>query len=177
MNGTLLAGHLYGCRSCPLELRQIAWRTCTTLQKTKPRPFEPRASSIPARAGLVGESGGPVDGETSGPPVAVAADRTSTSTLLPYLDRVTNHQADAIEDVIIRFFVSCRVPFLQVESSSFLTMLQALRPGCVARKQVPTRRQKAGPRLDGLHDVTVGRVMRILSLWCQRRMEVLVLDA
>lgn len=114
---------------------------------------------------------------TSKPRAAAPVDNSSTCRLLPYLDRVSNEQAAAIDADILQFFVACRVPFLQVESRHFLAMLHALRPGYVARKQVPMRRQMAGSMLTGKHGMTAERVMAMRTLWCQRRKAVLVLDA
>lgn len=180
LNGTLLAKHLYSCSQCPLAVRQMAWGSSTTLQKTKPRPIEPQSSRfIPVSAAEAGsgESGAAPGSTTSGPIASLGVINASSPGLLNFLDRVTPEQAATIDAAVLRFFVACRISFRSVESPTFISMLKTLRPAYVSRRNVPTRRQMAGPLLDRLYEDTLTHVTRTLSQWCSRRKAVLVLDA
>lgn len=154
----------------------MAWGSCTRLQKTKPRPVNPHAVHLSSEADPVRlpdcSSGGP----TSGPSLSTVGVSGSSPGLRYFFDHVSVQQNAAIDDSILRFFVACRISFRVAESTAFLAMLKALRPGYVARKRVPTRRQMAGPLLTRLYELLMEHVMRTLSVWCSRRKAVLVLD-
>lgn len=113
---------------------------------------------------------------TSGPSLSTVRVSGSSPGLRNFFDHVSVQQNAAINDTILRLFVACRISFRVAESTVFLAMLKALRPGYVSRKRVPTRRQMAGPLLTRLYELLMEHVMRTLSVWCSRRKAVSVLD-
>lgn len=175
-NGTLMATHLYSCCACPLAVRIKAWNACSTLQRTRPRPMDPRASRLTSEGNASGSARAP-GSRPSGPATAEASSNAPSASVLYFFDRVTREQAGAIHKAVLRFFIACGVPFLAAESAALMEMLKALRPGYVARKMVPSRRQLAGPLHDELYRDRLQYVMQSLSLWCERPKAVLVLDA
>ena len=172
-NGTLLALHLYSCRPVPLLVKQMAWSSCATLQRSKPRPFDPHASVLPRG----GETPSRIGQAAAGTPSGSAPTRNAAPSVLSYMDRVSAEQAEGIASGILNFFVSCRVPFALAEHPAFIELLKALRPAYVLRKLPPTPKQLAGPLLDRLYEQIRACVLRSLSEWCTRRKAVLILDA
>lgn len=145
-NGTLMAQHLHGCKLAPLSVRQDSWVGRATLQRTKPRPFDPHVppqprASPPSRR--QGDAGSPSGSASSRP-----ASQLTTPSVQRFVDSVSAEQGDNIGDAILKVFVSGRVPFTLVESSSFTTMLKALRPAYVERKARSLPQAAGGPRCE-----------------------------
>jgi len=62
----------------------------------------------------------------------------------------------------VRFYVSNRVRFLVVDSSTFIEMIRALRPAFVERTLVPNRKNAEGPGLTTLYSETRKEVLSFL---------------
>ena len=173
-NGTRLASHLYGCRAASLDVRQMAWGACVTLQNTKPRPIDPPVLSagpaLPPSGPAAGAGGAGLGSQAS-------ASQTSSRGVLNFLDRITDEQVSTVEAAILNFFVLNRVPFTSVESPSFINLLKTLRPAYVARKRVPSRKKLAGKMLDDINESTRKDVLQALRDWCTRRKALFILDA
>jgi len=173
-NGTRLASHLYGCRAASLDVRQMAWGACVTLQNTKPRPIDPPVLSggpaLPPSGPAAGAGGAGLGSQAS-------ASQTSSRGVINFLDRITDEQVSTVEAAILNFFVLNRVPFTSVESPRFINLLKTLRPAYVARQRVPSRKKLAGKMLDDLNESTRKDVLQALRDWCTRRKAVFILDA
>jgi hypothetical protein len=66
------------------------------------------------------------------------------------MDTLTNPQADQTTDAVMKFFAANRLPFQCVESPSFITLLNSLRPAYVQQGHAPSRRQVSGRLLEVL---------------------------
>jgi len=172
-NGTLLASHLFNCKSASWSVKQQAWDTCLTLRNTKPRPTDPAAARV---SPVLPPSGIGAAGSSKASTLPAPASQISSPNVLNYMDRITCDQADVIDAAIMNFFVLNCVPFSTVESESFIALLKVLRPAYVARKKVPSRKRMAGTMLSQLHETTREQVLRALADWCRRRKAVLMLD-
>jgi len=174
-NGTILAEHLFNCASAPLSVRQSAWDACSTLQRSAARPIDSAvATTVIAASRFAGGGSGASSIAAAARPSGL---QPATGGMHKFLDRVTTEQGSAMESSIMHFFVANRVPFLVVESPSFIAMLRALRPAYVDRKLVPNRKKMARPGLTAMYTDTRKLVFGLLAAWCVRRRAVLVLDA
>jgi len=174
-NGTILAEQLFSRASAPLLVRQSAWDACATLQRSAARPIDLAVVTTVIAASRFAGGG-------SGKSSVAAAARPSglqpaAGSMHKFLDRVTTEQRSAIESSIMRFFVANRVPFLVVESTSFIGMLRAVRPALVDRNLVRSRKKMDEPGLTAMYTDTRKQVSGWLAAWCVRRNAVLVLNA
>ena len=183
-NGTLFSEHIYASHLAPRSVSHKIWSKCAALYQSVPRPYEPSAALATASPSTATPA--IVASTLVGSTVAVlAAASVSRSSALPpstgpmhqFLDLVSEEQESAIESAILKNLFVNRVPFLVVESPTYLAPLKALRPAYFERNLFPNRKKLAGPALSELYAEVWELLLSLLASWCVRRKAVLIPDA